>query len=92
MNYCDQWQWCGNLSKLYEMKQNPIQQCEVFYVWGIDFIGSFPNSNGSKYVLVAVHYISKWVEAWALPTNDARVVARFFLKKFSQGLTLQGQS
>ncbi|GKE82368.1 reverse transcriptase domain-containing protein [Tanacetum coccineum] len=41
---------------------------------GIDFMGSFPSSRGNKYILVVVDYLSKWVEAIALPTNDARVV------------------
>ncbi|GKA05625.1 reverse transcriptase domain-containing protein, partial [Tanacetum coccineum] len=39
---------------------------------GIDFMGPFPSSRGNKYILVAVDYLSKWVEAKALPTNDAR--------------------
>ncbi|GKF28430.1 reverse transcriptase domain-containing protein, partial [Tanacetum coccineum] len=41
---------------------------------GIDFMGPFPSSRGNKYILVAVDYLSKWVEAKALPTNNARVV------------------
>nr|GFA32475.1 reverse transcriptase domain-containing protein [Tanacetum cinerariifolium] len=40
---------------------------------GIDFMGLFPSSRGNKYILVAVDYLSKWVEAKALPTNDSRV-------------------
>ncbi|GJT11115.1 putative reverse transcriptase domain-containing protein [Tanacetum coccineum] len=57
--------------------QKAIQVCEILLLCGgIDFsIGSpFPSSRGNKYILVAVDYLSKWVEAKALPTNDARVV------------------
>ncbi|XP_051149805.1 uncharacterized protein LOC127264366 [Andrographis paniculata] len=35
-------------------------------------MGPFPPSNGKLYILVAVDYVSKWVEAQALATNDAR--------------------
>ncbi|GKE82930.1 reverse transcriptase domain-containing protein [Tanacetum coccineum] len=42
-----------------------------------DFMGPFPSSKGNKYILVAVDYLSKWVEAKALPINDARVVCKF---------------
>ncbi|GJX64218.1 reverse transcriptase domain-containing protein [Tanacetum coccineum] len=45
--------------------------------YGLDFMGPFPQSRGNKYILVAVDYVSKWVEAQALPTNDARVVVKF---------------
>nr|XP_009796435.1 PREDICTED: uncharacterized protein LOC104243016 [Nicotiana sylvestris] len=44
------------------------------------FYGSFPPSRGNKYILLAVDYVSKWVEAIALPTNDAIVVAAFVKK------------
>ncbi|GJV23512.1 reverse transcriptase domain-containing protein [Tanacetum coccineum] len=60
------------------MLQNKIQVCEVFDVWGLDCMGQFPESRGNKYILVAVDYMSKWVEAQALPTNDVRVVVKIF--------------
>ncbi|GJU79572.1 reverse transcriptase domain-containing protein [Tanacetum coccineum] len=58
--------------------------CEVFNVWGLDFMGPFPESRGNKYILVAVDYVSKWVEAQALPTNDARVVVKFLRSLFAR--------
>ncbi|GKC21174.1 putative reverse transcriptase domain-containing protein, partial [Tanacetum coccineum] len=49
---------------------------------GIDFMGPFPSSHGSKYILIAVDYLSKWVEAKALSTNDARVVFAKVMSKY----------
>nr|GFA54054.1 reverse transcriptase domain-containing protein [Tanacetum cinerariifolium] len=51
---------------------------------GIDFMRPFPSSRGNKYILVAVDYLSKWVEAKALPTNDARVVCKFLKNLFAR--------
>ncbi|GJZ04204.1 reverse transcriptase domain-containing protein [Tanacetum coccineum] len=39
---------------------------------------------GNKCILVAVDYVSKWVEAQALPTNDARVVVKFLKGLFAR--------
>nr|GEU28852.1 DNA-directed DNA polymerase [Tanacetum cinerariifolium] len=73
----------GKISQKDEMPQNAIQVCEIFEVWRIDFMGPFPNSKGNKYILVIVDYLSKWVEAKALHTNDARVVVKFLKSLFS---------
>nr|GEV15651.1 reverse transcriptase domain-containing protein [Tanacetum cinerariifolium] len=51
---------------------------------GINFMRPFPSSRGNKYILVAIDYLSKWVEAKALPTNDARVVCKFLKSLFSR--------
>nr|GFC70331.1 reverse transcriptase domain-containing protein [Tanacetum cinerariifolium] len=74
----------GKISQKDEMPHNSIQVCEIFDVWGIDFMGPFPGSKGNKYILVAIDYLSKWVEAKALPTNDARVVVKFLKSLFSR--------
>ncbi|GJU74302.1 reverse transcriptase domain-containing protein [Tanacetum coccineum] len=74
----------GKISQRDEMPQNAIQVCEIFDVWGIDFMGLFPSSHGNKYILVAVDYLSKWVKAKTLPTNDARVVVKFLKSLFAR--------
>ncbi|GJR86840.1 reverse transcriptase domain-containing protein [Tanacetum coccineum] len=81
---CDACQRAGNISLRSEMPQNNIQVCDVFDIWGLDLMGPFPNSRGNKYILVADNYVSKWVEAQALPTNDARVVIKFLRGLFSR--------
>ncbi|RDY08510.1 Retrovirus-related Pol polyprotein, partial [Mucuna pruriens] len=75
---CDRCQKAGMaLSQRHEMPQQPILFCEVFDVWGIDFMGPFPISNGYSYILLAVDYVSRWVEAIPTRTNDAKVVVDF---------------
>jgi hypothetical protein len=46
-------------------------QIQIFDVWGIDFMGPFPNSKGCKYILVIVDYVSKLVEALPCQALDA---------------------
>ncbi|GKD78639.1 reverse transcriptase domain-containing protein [Tanacetum coccineum] len=81
---CDSCQRQGKILQKDEMPQNEIQVCEIFDVWGIDFMDHFPSSRGNKYILVAVDYFSKWVKAKALSTNDARVVVKFLKSLFAR--------
>ncbi|GJZ55357.1 reverse transcriptase domain-containing protein [Tanacetum coccineum] len=80
---CDSCQRQGKISQRDEMPQNSIQVCEIFDVWGIDFMGPFPSSRGNKYILVAVDYLSKWVEAkrstW---TPSCLKISQFFSPLF----------
>ena len=62
------------------MPLNNIQEVEIFYVWGIDFMGPFPLSFGKLYILLAVYYLSKWVEVIATEKNDTKIVVRFIHK------------
>nr|GEX87236.1 reverse transcriptase domain-containing protein [Tanacetum cinerariifolium] len=84
VKHCDSCQRQGKILQHDEMPQNSIQICEIFDIWGIDFMGPFPSSRGNKYILVAVDYLSKWVEAKALPTNDAQVVCKFLKSLFAR--------
>ena len=40
-------------------------------------MGPFPSSFGNLYILLAVDYLSKWVEEIACPRNDANTVVGF---------------
>ena len=74
---CDRCQRMGKIGKRDQMPLTPIIIVEIFDVWGIDFMGPFPSSKGFLYILLAVDYVSKWVEAKATRTNDSKVVADF---------------
>nr|GEU84514.1 hypothetical protein [Tanacetum cinerariifolium] len=63
---------------IYRDAHDMIKICDTY------FMGPFPSSKGNKYILVAVDYLSKWVEAKVLPTNDARVVVKFLKSLFSR--------
>ncbi|GJU21881.1 reverse transcriptase domain-containing protein [Tanacetum coccineum] len=81
---CDICQRQGKISQRDEMPQNSIQVCEIFDMWGIDFMGPFPSSRGNKYILVAVDYLSKWVEAKALPPIKPECFCKFLKSLFSR--------
>ena len=66
-----------NISRRNEMPMQGILVVQIFYVWGIDFMGPFPSSFGNIYILLVVDYVSKWVEAIACPRNDAITVVGF---------------
>nr|XP_025627945.1 uncharacterized protein LOC112721084 [Arachis hypogaea] len=78
---CDQCQRVGNLPKHNEMPQQAILEVELFDVWRIDFMGQLPPSYSNNYILVAVNYVSKWVEAVPLATNDAKFVISFLQRQ-----------
>ena len=50
---------------------------QIFDVWGIDFMGPFLSSFDNMYILLAMDYVSKWVEATTCPINDTIIVVGF---------------
>ncbi|GJR25459.1 reverse transcriptase domain-containing protein [Tanacetum coccineum] len=77
VTYCDSCERQGKISQRDEMPQNPIQICEIFDVWGIDFMGPFPSSRGNRYILAAVDYIEvfsgKLKSRWSGPFTVAEL-------------------
>ena len=69
-----------NLNDRDKMPLQPILEVDVFDLWGIDFMGPFVNSFGFVYILMAVDYVSKWVEAIPTRTNEGKVVIDFLEK------------
>ncbi|KAK1626343.1 hypothetical protein QYE76_000658, partial [Lolium multiflorum] len=65
---CDECQRVGNISRRNEMPMNYTLVIEPFDCWGFDFMGPFPSSEGNTHILVAVDYVTKWVEA--IPTKS----------------------
>jgi len=53
-------------------------EVELFDVWGIDYMGPFPKSQGYEYILVAVDYVSKWVEALPCRAADSKHAKKMF--------------
>ena len=77
---CDRCQKIGNISSKNEIPLRGILVVQIFNVWGIDFMGLFPPSFGNLYILLAMDYVSKWVEAIACPRNDANTVVSVLQK------------
>jgi len=79
---CDSCQRAGRPGQADEMPLKPQLVIEPFERWALDFVGPInPSSNQKTYILVATEYVTKWVEAEALPraTEDSVIQFLFLL-------------
>ncbi|GKC59831.1 reverse transcriptase domain-containing protein [Tanacetum coccineum] len=59
-------------------KLNPITSPWPFYKWGIDIAGPFPEGPGKvKFLIVAMDYFTKWIEAKPVATITGNQVKKF---------------
>ena len=82
----------GSIRRRHEMPLQGILVVQLFDVWGTDFMGPFPSSFGNMYILLAMDYVSKWVEATTSTKTDANTVVGFLqrniLSKFGAPRTI----
>ena len=79
----------GGITAINAMPLTYNLQVELFDVWGIDFMGPFSKSQDCEYILVAVEYVSKWVEALPCRAADTNTPGRCSKKSSSLGLELR---
>jgi len=59
----------------------PLQnnlQVELCDVWGIDYMGPFQRSRDAEFILMAVDYVSKWVEELPCQATDSKHTKKMF--------------
>jgi transposase InsO family protein len=80
---CDPCQRTGAPSFRNHWPLTPIIPLAPFAKWGIDFIGPIlpVGSRGSRYIVLATDYATKWVEARATRRNDAATAAIFLFEQ-----------
>ncbi|XP_073133750.1 uncharacterized protein [Henckelia pumila] len=78
---CESCQWHSRLQHQPAALMKGIVAACPFDQWGIDIVGSFPPAPAQKkFLLVAIEYFSKWVEAEALARITEGEVLKFLWK------------
>ena len=78
---CDKYQRFGNVQRLPVERMTMITSSWPFTQWGIDIVGPLPLGKGQvKFLLVAIDYFTKWVEAEALATITKAKIRNFVWK------------
>ena len=74
---------CQRRGKSHRNEQlHPIPVHTPFYQIGIDFVGPLPlTSNGNKYIITAIDYLTKWLKARAVPEATAEQAANFIYEE-----------
>ncbi|GKA05857.1 reverse transcriptase domain-containing protein [Tanacetum coccineum] len=72
-----------HLSRLENPHEGDLKEKEINETFPLETL-EMKTFHGNKYILVAVDYLSKWVEAKAIPTNDARVIVKFLKSLFAR--------
>jgi transposase InsO family protein len=80
---CDVCQWVGKSSRRDELPLQPVRALQEFEKWAVDFIGPInPTSKHSKerYIITAIDYLTRWVEAAAVQDCSTDTTSRFIFE------------
>lgn len=78
---CDKCQKFRNITRAPATELTPIIDPVPFAQWGIDLLGPFTLASGQrKYLIVAVDYFTKWIEAEPLAGISAKSATSFVWK------------
>ena len=78
---CDKYQRFGNVQRLLAERLTTIASPWPFAQSGIDIVGPLPQGKGRvKFLLIAIDYFAKWVEAEALATIIKAIIQGFVWK------------
>jgi hypothetical protein len=79
---CQDYQKFGNIQRVPASALKPIIKPWPFRGWGINLIGQInpPSSKGHKFVLLAIDYFTKWVEAIPLKKVTSKNMIEFVKK------------
>ncbi|KAK2449824.1 hypothetical protein QL285_008980 [Trifolium repens] len=79
---CDK---CQRFANLHYAPGEPLKSFMSpwhFFMWGTYILGPFPASTGqAKWIIVAIDYFTKWIEAEALSSISADQVKKFYWRK-----------
>ena len=85
-DWCRKCEQCSRRKRPYKTAKAPMKIYNVGSVMkriALDILGPLPESErGNRYVLVVGDYFSKWIEAYAIPDQEAETVARVLVEQF----------
>jgi ribonuclease HI len=84
---CENCQKCARDQKQHSSLTQRIQPTWPLQRWGLDLLGPLPPAQGNlKYVVVAVEYFCKWIEAKAFGYNNFGYSPKILLAKYCLSL------
>nr|XP_043620185.1 uncharacterized protein LOC122592037 [Erigeron canadensis] len=78
LHNCEACQLHANVPRLPKQDMTSVTSAWPFTKWGIDIVGPLPKAPGKvKFLIVAIDYFTKWVEAKPVATINGKTIENF---------------